>query len=137
MSQDTCISRRGALASASLIAASTAMLAAGRAYGGEFAEATPLAPTEAISFLYIDNTQLDAGAEQNVVVSLSQHTGVSAAVLTVQDEAGSEQTCTVSGVQDNALLFTYVPLGMDSCEVARLQFKADGTAYEIDLSEVD
>lgn len=53
MSQDTCISRRGALASASLIAASTAMLAAGRAYGGEFAEATPLAPTEAISFLYI------------------------------------------------------------------------------------
>lgn len=137
MSQDTCISRRGALASASLIAASTAMLAAGRAYGGEFAEATPLAPTEAISFLYIDNTQLDAGAEQNVVVSLSQHAGVSAAVLTVQDEAGSEQTCTVSGVQDNALLFTYVPLGMGSCEVARLQFKADGAAYEIDLSEVD
>lgn len=137
MSQDTCISRRGALASASLIAASTAMLAAGRAYGGEFAEATPLAPNEAISFLYIDNTQLDAGAEQNVVVSLSQHTGVSAAVLAVQDEAGSEQTCTVSGVQDNALLFTYVPLGMGSCEVARLQFKADGAAYEIDLSEVD
>ena len=113
------------------------MLAAGRAYGEDFAEATPLAPTDAISFLYIDNTQLDAGAEQNVVVSLSQHAGVSAALLTVQDEAGAEQTCTVSGVQDNALLFTYVPLGMGSCEVARLQFKADGAAYEIDLSEVD
>lgn len=137
MSQDTCISRRGALASASLVAASTAMLAAGRVYGEEFAEAIPLSPIDAISFLYIDNAQLEAGAEQNVVVSLSQHAGVSAAVLTVQDEAGAEQTCTVSGVQDNALLFTYVPSELGSCEVARLQFKADGTAYEIDLSEVD
>lgn len=137
MSQNTCISRRGALASASLVAASTAMLAAGRAFGEEFAEATPLSPNDAISFLYIDNAQLEAGAEQNVVVSLSQQAGVSVAVLTVQDEAGSEQACTVSGVQDNALLFTYVPLGMGSCEVARLQFKADGAAYEIDLSEVD
>lgn len=137
MSQDTCISRRGALASASLVAASTAMLAAGRVYGEEFAEATPLSPIDAISFLYIDNAQLEAGVEQNVVVSLSQHAGVSAAVLTVQDEAGAEQTCTVSGVQDNALLFTYVPSELGSCEVARLQFKADGIAYEIDLSEVD
>lgn len=137
MSKDTCISRRGALASASLVAASTAMLAAGRVYGEEFAEAIPLSPIDAISFLYIDNAQLEAGAEQNVVVSLSQHAGVSAAVLTVQDEAGAEQTCTVSGVQDNALLFTYAPSELGSCEVARLQFKADGTAYEIDLSEVD
>ncbi|MFR3450504.1 MAG: N-acetylmuramoyl-L-alanine amidase family protein [Collinsella sp.] len=137
MSKDTCISRRGALASASLVAASTAMLAAGRVYGEEFAEAIPLSPIDAISLLYIDNAQLEAGAEQNVVVSLSQHAGVSAAVLTVQDEAGAEQTCTVSGVQDNALLFTYAPSELGSCEVARLQFKADGTAYEIDLSEVD
>lgn len=137
MSKDTCISRRGALASASLVAASTAMLAAGRVYGEEFAEAIPLSPIDAISFLYIDNAQLEAGAEQNVVVSLSQHAGVSAAVLTVQDEAGAEQTCTVSGVQDNALLFTYAPSELGSCEVARLQFKADGTAYEIDLSKVD
>lgn len=137
MSKDTCISRRGALASASLVAASTAMLAAGRVYSEEFAEAIPLSPIDAISFLYIDNAQLEAGAEQNVVVSLSQHAGVSAAVLTVQDEAGAEQTCTVSGVQDNALLFTYAPSELGSCEVARLQFKADGTAYEIDLSEVD
>lgn len=137
MSKDTCISRRGALASASLVAASTAMLAAGRVYGEEFAEAIPLSPIDAISFLYIDNAQLEAGAEQNVVVSLSQHAGVSAAVLTFQDEAGAEQTCTVSGVQDNALLFTYAPSELGSCEVARLQFKADGTAYEIDLSEVD
>ena len=94
MSKDTCISRRGALASASLVAASTAMLAAGRVYGEEFAEAIPLSPIDAISFLYIDNTQLDAGAEQNVVVSLSQHTGVSAAVLTVQDEAGPRENRT-------------------------------------------
>lgn len=137
MSQDTCISRRGALASASLVAASTAMLAAGRAHGEELAEATSLSPTDAISFLYIDNAQLEAGAEQNVVVSLSQHAGVSAAFLTVQDEADAEQRCTVSGVQDNALLFTYVPSGVGSCEVACLQFEADGTAYEIDLSEVD
>lgn len=137
MSQDACISRRGALASASLVAASTAMLAAGRAYGEELAEATSLSPTDAISFLYIDNAQLEAGAEQNVVVSLSQYAGVSAAVLAVQDEAGAEQACTVSSVKDNALLFTYVPSGMGSCEVARLQFEADGTAYEIDLSEVD
>ena len=59
MSQNTCISRRGALASASLVAASTAMLAAGRAFGEEFAEATPLSPNDAISFLYIDNAQLE------------------------------------------------------------------------------
>lgn len=137
MSQDTCISRRGAIASASLVAASTAMLAAGRVYGEEFAEAAPLSPTDAISFLYIDNARLEVGAEQSIVVSLSQHAGVSAAVLTVQDEAGAEQVCTVSGVQDNALLFTFVPSGMGSCEVACLQFKVDGTAYEIDLSEVD
>ena len=76
MSKDTCISRRGALASASLVAASTAMLAAGRVYGEEFAEAIPLSPIDAISFLYIDNAQLEAGAEQNVVVSLSQHAGL-------------------------------------------------------------
>lgn len=75
MSQNTCISRRGALASASLVAASTAMLAAGRAFGEEFAEATPLSPNDAILFLYIDNAQLEAGAEQNVVVSLSQQGG--------------------------------------------------------------
>ena len=137
MSQDTCISRRGAIASASLVAASTAMLAAGRVYGEEFAEAAPLSPTDAISFLYIDNARLEVGAEQSIVVSLSQHAGVSAAVLTVQDEAGAEQVCTVSGAQDNALLFTFVPSGMGSCEVACLQFKVDGTAYEIDLSEVD
>lgn len=137
MSDKACISRRGAIVSASLIAASTAMLAAGRAYGEEFAEATLLSPNDAISFLYIDNAQLEAGAEQNVVVSLSQHTRVSAAVLTVQDEAGAEQACTLSSVQDNALLFTFFPSGMGSCEVARLQFKADGAAYEIDLSEVD
>lgn len=137
MSQDACISRRGALASASLVAASTAMLAACRVYGEEFAEAAPLSPTDAISFLYIDNARLEVGAEQSIVVSLSQHAGVSAAVLTVQDEAGAEQVCTVSGVQDNALLFTFVPSGMGSCEVACLQFKVDGTAYEIDLSEVD
>lgn len=137
MSQDTCISRRGAIASASLVAASTAMLAAGRVYGEEFAEAAPLSPTDAISFLYIDNARLEVGAEQSIVVSLSRHAGVSAAVLTVQDEAGAEQVCTVSGVQDNALLFTFVPSGMGTCEVACLQFKVDGTAYEIDLSEVD
>lgn len=137
MSDKACISRRGAIVSASLIAASAAMLAAGRAYGEEFAEATLLSPNDAISFLYIDNAQLEAGAEQNVVVSLSQHTRVSAAVLTVQDEAGAEQACTLSSVQDNALLFTFFPSGMGSCEVARLQFKADGAAYEIDLSEVD
>lgn len=136
LSDKACISRRGAIVSASLIAASTAMLAAGRAYGEEFAEATLLSPNDAISFLYIDNAQLEAGAEQNVVVSLSQHTRVSAAVLTVQDEAGAEQACTLSSVQDNALLFTFFPSGMGSCEVARLQFKADGAAYEIDLSEV-
>ena len=125
MSHNTCISRRGAIASVSLAAASTAALAVGRAYGEEFADATPLSPTDAISFLYIDNAQLEAGSEQNVVVSLSQHSGVSAAVLTVQDEAGDEQTCTVSGVQDNALLFTYVPSGMGSCELACLQFKTN------------
>ena len=137
MSHNTCISRRGAIASVSLVAASTAALAVGRAYGEEFADATPLSPTDAISFLYIDNAQLEAGSEQNVVVSLSQHSGVSAAVLTVQDEAGDEQTCTVSGVQDNALLFTYVPSGMGSCELACLQFKTNGAVYEISFSELD
>ncbi|MDO4436579.1 MAG: N-acetylmuramoyl-L-alanine amidase [Coriobacteriaceae bacterium] len=137
LSDKTCISRRGALASSSLIAASTALMAAGRAYGGEFAEAIPLSPNDTISFLYIDNAQIEAGSEQNVVVSLSRHSGVSAGVLTVQDEAGAEQTCTACGVQDNALLFTYVPSGMGSCEVARLRFRVDGAAYEIDLSKVD
>ncbi len=75
MSHNTCISRRGAIASVSLAAASTAALAVGRAYGEEFADATPLSPTDAISFLYIDNAQLEAGSEQNVVVSLSQRSG--------------------------------------------------------------
>ena len=137
MNDKSCITRRGAIASASLAVASVAMMKADRAYGEDYSQATPLSPSDAVSFLYIDNSQLEAGSEQNIVVSLSQYVSVGAALLIVRDEEGVEQACGVTDIKDGALLFTFVPSSMGTLSVARLQFKADDAAYVIDFEGLD
>ncbi len=102
---DTC-SRRSFVASVGLAASSALFTKAEAAAADDFYSASALPSNDAIDFLYIDSVELSLGDEQNIVISLKDHAGVSIAWLTVIDvESGSSERIQLTKTFDNSLLF--------------------------------
>lgn len=138
MSSKHCISRRGAIASASFAAASVALSTAHRAFAEDYSNSTLLASSDEIDFLYIDSSELKLGLEQNVVISLKNYSGVSSAELTATDvETGFSEVVPLAKTADSALLFAFTPAQEGAFEVSSLKYKVDGIAYELDFSDAD
>ena len=134
---DTC-SRRSFVASVGLAASSALFTKAEAAAADDFYSASALPSNDAIDFLYIDSVELSLGDEQNIVISLKDHAGVSIAWLTVIDvESGSSERIQLTKTFDNSLLFRSHVAQTGIQEIARLEFKVDDECLVLDFADTD
>ena len=134
---DTC-SRRSFVASVGLAASSALFTKAEAAAADDFYSASALPSNDAIDFLYIDSVELSLGDEQNIVISLKDHAGVSIAWLTVIDvESGSSERIQLTKSFDNSLLFRSHVAQTGIQEIARLEFKVDNECLVLDFADTD
>lgn len=133
---DRCLSRRTAIAATAVAAASAA--APRRLWADEYADVVPLASSNEVEFLYIDTAEMGLGAEQNIVVSLTDYKTVDDASMIVRGmEALQEIELPLGTCVDGAMLFSFVPGDTDRYEVATLTFSSGGSRYLVDFTDAD
>ena len=128
------VSRRTAIASAS-VAVAGSLLSAGVARADE---AQQLVSADVLDFLYIDNAEMYAGEEQNVVVSLNGVEGVTAATLVLANsDAGSETSVEMTNSSEGALLFTFAPAEAGTYSVSSLAYSDAAGTRMVDFTDTD
>lgn len=126
---DRCLTRRTAIAATAVVAASAA--APRRLWADEYADVVPLASSDEVEFLYIDAAEMELGAEQNIVISLTDYKTVDDASMIVRGmEARQEIELPLGSCVDGAMLFNFVPEDADRYEVATL-------TNEFELNQAD
>lgn len=135
MGYPCCVSRRGFLAAVS----ATAGLVS--AVGIENAGAEELGndvKPSSLRFLYIDNKELDFGAEQNVVFAIDGPSAVESASLSLQiAETGEEYVESLTTSCEGSLLFTFTPAFTGTVLVDSVDYVESGEMHSLSLSDVD
>lgn len=131
------VTRRTALASVP-VAAAGSLLCAGVASAEEGSKVQQLVSADVLEFLYIDNAEMYAGEEQNVVVALTDVDGVTGATLTLTNtDGGSDISAEMSNFADGALLFTFVPSEAGTYSVTTLSYTDSTSSYQVDFTDSD
>ena len=136
------VTRRTALITATAAAAGLALGAreAGAAEAAdETAEQVVHASADVVRFLYIDNKEQEAGAEQSVVVALELGSAPAAGSLVLSNlDTGEELTVESTGTTDASLLFSLSPEANGTYVVSQVAVTlADGTSHLVDFGDCD
>lgn len=128
------VTRRTVIASAS-VAVAGSLLSAGIARADE---AEQLVSADVLDFLYIDNAEMYAGEEQNVVVSLKDVAAVTVATLVLTNsDAGTETSVEMSNSSEGALLFTFAPSEAGTYSVSSLTYTDAAGTHAVDFTDSD
>ena len=103
-------------------------------------DASIVASSEALSFLYIDVAEIEPGETQNVVIALNESIGsvITSAALTIQNEAGVDvATYELANSDALAALFSFdtSELGVGTYQIGSMNVVTDAGSYVIDFSD--
>lgn len=94
-----------------------------------------------LNYIFLDETSIQAGETQNIVVSMEEDTAViENAKLTVLLENGEEELLSSIAVSGNAVLFTKTygeETESGTCRIASVEYASDGVMKHIDFLGLD
>lgn len=137
MTNNSAISRRAVVKGAAAATLATAAVGTVAPVAAMAEAAQTYLSTDAVSFLYIESSEISAGAEQLIAICFNTLSDISAATLTLRNTDTSETLeVALANAADTSVLFTFEPDG-GTYAVEQVTLTAGGSEALIDFTDFD